>query len=103
MNENHDPKSGQFSNGSGGGDRGPNHGEPRQHPLASANAHAINLTLNKKGVVPGYTKHEFIRALKEAGSLKNSYIKELKHQWGHEQHYGKQPGTAEMASISGFG
>jgi hypothetical protein len=41
-NENHDPKTGEFSSGQGGDQHGANHGEPRQHPLASADANQVH-------------------------------------------------------------
>src|SRR6266550_1172857 len=40
-NPNHD-KDGRFSSGPGGGG-----GEPKQHPLATANAHAVNTDVHK--------------------------------------------------------
>lgn len=67
---------------------------------SSGHASSVPLTLNKHGVAPGFTKHEFIHALKKEGGLKKSYIHQLAHQWGHTQHFSKTNSAAEM-SITG--
>ena len=106
-NENHDPKNGQFAAGGGdpylseerlqgrinsfgrSSDHGPNHGEPRQHPAAAANAHSVNAGLiasqqewmNSRGstkpgepaTLEGYVKR-YGDAEKGAGAFKNDQM-----------------------------
>jgi hypothetical protein len=70
-NDNHDEQ-GRFSSGGGGGGRAPgnlaaSHGEPKQHPDASANAGAVHAA--SSSTIPGRSPAEMADAYAKADAI----------------------------------